>query len=110
MDQMCHLVTDSSVNVQIMAYHMLREAATKRTEYVVVEAAVDTEIEFKAELPLELIDLLQRSLVQEEESQDHHNIMASLLSWMLTFDLFDNAVSRVVNPSYLKSETHTISR
>ncbi|CAL1708694.1 unnamed protein product [Somion occarium] len=93
--KMCHLVTDSSVNVQIMAYHMLREAATKRTEYVVVEAAVDTEIEFKAELPLELIDLLQRSLVQEEESQDHHNIMASLLSWMLTFDLFDNASLKV---------------
>lgn len=89
---MCHLVVDSSPDVQTMAYAMLRQAAGKRTEYVVVEAAVDTEAEFKAELPLELIELLQQGLPQAEESTAQQNILGSLLSWSLVFDLFDDAV------------------
>ena len=90
---MCHLVVDSSSDVQTMAYTMLREAAAKRTEHIVVEAAVDTETEFKAELPLELVELLQRSLQQVDDTTAAQNILGSLLSWSLAFDLFEDAVS-----------------
>lgn len=54
-----------------MAYHMLREAAAKRTEFVVVEAAVDTEGILKPELPAELIDLLQQTFDREEELEEN---------------------------------------
>ena len=63
---MCHLVTDRSVNVQRMAYQLLHEAAKKYTEHLVVEAAVDVEGTMKIELPVELLDILQRSLNQED--------------------------------------------
>ncbi|KAJ2912917.1 hypothetical protein MD484_g7503, partial [Candolleomyces efflorescens] len=38
--KMCHLVTDSSVEVQRMSYAMLRKAAEKRTEWIVIEVGV----------------------------------------------------------------------
>ncbi|KAJ2933069.1 hypothetical protein H1R20_g4020, partial [Candolleomyces eurysporus] len=38
--KMCHLVTDSSLEVQRMSYAMLRKAAEKRTEWVVIEVGV----------------------------------------------------------------------
>lgn len=79
-----------------MAYTMLREAAAKRTEHIVVEAAVETETEFKAELPLELIELLQQSLQHAEETTASQNILGSLLSWSLAFDLFTDAVCYIL--------------
>ena len=63
---MCHLVTDGSVNVQRMAYQLLHEAAKKYTEHLVIEAAVDVEGTMKIELPIELLDILQRNLNQED--------------------------------------------
>ena len=66
---MCHLVIDGSVNVQRMAYQLLQEAAKKYTEELVVEAAVDTEGTMKAELPAELLDILQRSLNHEDTEE-----------------------------------------
>jgi hypothetical protein len=45
-----------------MAYELLREAAHKRTEHLVVEAGVDTESVVKSVLPWELVLLLQQSL------------------------------------------------
>ena len=68
---MCHLVTDSSVTVQKMAYRMLNEAAAKRTEYVVVEAAMDSEVPSAPELPMELVVLLQQEVFQEEEAEEN---------------------------------------
>ncbi|KAH8102265.1 hypothetical protein BXZ70DRAFT_63905 [Cristinia sonorae] len=101
--KMCHLVMDSSHNVQQMAYHMLREAAAKHTEHVVVEAAVDTEAEFKPELPSELIDILQRTVELLDEGDDVHSQISfgNLLTWMLIFDLFTNA-SLKVKSSYIE--------
>ena len=56
-----------------MAYELLREAAHKRTEHLVIEAGVDTESIVRSLLPLELISLLQRTLdivdVEEDPSQ-----------------------------------------
>ena len=66
---MCHLVMDGSVKVQRMAYQLLQEAAKKYTEGLVIEAAVDTEATLKPELPPELLDILQRSLSQEEAEE-----------------------------------------
>ena len=66
---MCHLVMDGSVNVQRMAYQLLQEAARKYTEELVIEAAVDNEATLKPELPPELLDILQRSLSQEEAEE-----------------------------------------
>jgi hypothetical protein len=47
----------------------LQEAAKIRTESVVVEAAVDTTGNVKADLPLELVDLLLRNVYDGEEGE-----------------------------------------
>lgn len=61
--QMCHLLTDPSLEVQKMTYSLLTQAAKKRTEHVVIEAAMDTTDQgYKAELPLELLAILQQTI------------------------------------------------
>lgn len=64
--KMCHVINDPSDNVQRMAYKMLCASATKYTEHLVLEAAVDSDAELKLELPLELVSLLQMSLPEED--------------------------------------------
>jgi E3 ubiquitin-protein ligase listerin len=64
---MCHLLTDSSPEVQKMTHQFLQEAAKKRTEWVVIEAAVDTAGTVKADLPLEVVDLLSRTFDDSDE-------------------------------------------
>jgi hypothetical protein len=59
---MSYLLFDPSTSVQQMAYELLREAAHKRTEHLVIEAGVDTESVVKSVLPWELVLLLQQSL------------------------------------------------
>lgn len=57
---MVHIILDPSVEVSKMAYVLLLRAARKRTEYLVVEAGVDTSSEVtKFELPQELLHVLQ---------------------------------------------------
>lgn len=102
---MCHLLTDSSYEVQRMGYNLLHNAARKRTEHFVIESAVDTEDSISAELPTELLAILQSSLFLAEELQDLesdfveidsselHKIFGYLLAWMIMFDLFIEAVS-----------------
>ncbi len=77
---MCHLVTDGSSSVQRMACQLLHEAAKKYTETLVIEAAVDTEGTTTAELPMELLDILQRNLNQED-AEDHNEVLYSLHSF-----------------------------
>jgi hypothetical protein len=59
-----------------MAYELLREAAHKRTEHLVIEAGVDTESVVRSLLPWELVSLLQQSLdivdVEEDLSSVRH--------------------------------------
>ncbi|KAI0711424.1 hypothetical protein C8Q76DRAFT_677774 [Earliella scabrosa] len=93
--KMCHLVIDGSVNVQRMAYQLLQEAAKKYTEELVVEAAVDTEGTMKAELPAELLDILQRSLNHEDTEEYGQEWLGYLLAWMVTLDLFTDASLKV---------------
>lgn len=66
---MCHVVMDSSVDVQRMAYQLLHKAAMKYTEHLVIEAAVDSEATVRPRLPLELVDILQRSLNHENDTE-----------------------------------------
>lgn len=46
---------------------MLRDSAAKRTEYLVLEAGVDSEATVPLDLPLELVLLLQESLHEDTE-------------------------------------------
>lgn len=102
---MCHLLTDPSYEVQRMGYNLLHKAARKRTEHFVIESAVDTEDSISAELPAELLAILQSGLILAEELQESeldfadinssklHEISGYLLAWMIMFDLFIEAVS-----------------
>jgi len=109
---MCHLLTDSSTEVQTMAYRLLSQAARKRTEHFVIESAVDTEDTFKADIPLELLLLLEQSPAFESGEvypkvslapcslplisflcQSLQSTFGYLLCWMVLFDLFSDAVS-----------------
>jgi len=86
---MCHLLTDSSVEVQKMAYQLLHEAAKKRTEYLVIELGVDTEDTIEAQLPIELIDILQQSLSLGDGFEDNENVrLSKTLSVTVTLILY----------------------
>ncbi|KAI3605699.1 delta 9-fatty acid desaturase [Moniliophthora roreri] len=90
LSKMCHLLSDPSVDVQKMAYQLLQQAAKKHTEHLVIEAGVDTEDKFKAELPPELVVILQQNLNigYSEEAEQEQPVFGYLLGWMLLFDLF----------------------
>lgn len=100
--KMCHLVMDTGIEVQKKAYMLLQQAAYKRTQHLVVEAAVDTENTFKAELPPELLSILQQTInFDDAESLEHpNNVFGYLLSWMIVFDLFSGS-SLKVKASYI---------
>ncbi|KAI5116021.1 hypothetical protein M0805_005027, partial [Coniferiporia weirii] len=92
---MAHLLLDPSPEVAKMAYTLLRGAAKKRTEYLVVEAGVDTSTETtKYELPDELLQVLQLAL-ELKDNQTEPNTLGYLLGWMIVFDLFNDASLRV---------------
>jgi hypothetical protein len=72
--QMSYLLFDPSTTVQQMAYELLREAARKRTEHLVIEAGVDTESVVKSVLPWELVSLLQQSLDIVDNEEDPSSV------------------------------------
>ncbi|PBK68595.1 hypothetical protein ARMSODRAFT_958257 [Armillaria solidipes] len=100
--KMCHLVMDTGTEVQKKAYILLQQAAYKRTQHLVVEAAVDAENTFKAELPPELLSILQQTINFDdaEPSEHSNNIFGYLLGWMIVFDLFFDS-SLKVKASYI---------
>ncbi|KAG5352362.1 hypothetical protein C0989_002683 [Termitomyces sp. Mn162] len=99
--KMCHLVLDPSAEVQKMAYHFLALAAKKRTEYLVIEAGVDSEGTVNMDLSGDLLNLLQRNVFVEDAQSDSSNVFGYLLAWMLLFDLFDGS-SLKVRSSYIE--------
>jgi hypothetical protein len=79
---MCHLVTDHSIEVQKLSYGILRVAAQKRTEHLVVEAGVETESASQSStLPLELLDIVQRHInwsnLEDEDEQQVRTLFMS---------------------------------
>jgi len=106
--KMCHLLTDSSTDVQKMAYQLLQVAAKKRTEQFVIEAGVDTDATFKAVLPPELLDIVQRTVDANHDDLSTYpgsDIFGYLLGWMIIFDLFVDA-SLKVRYSYIDQLRH----
>ncbi|KAF8268005.1 hypothetical protein EI94DRAFT_1728947 [Lactarius quietus] len=96
LSKMSHLLFDPSTTVQKMAYELLREAAHKRTEHLVIEAGVDTESIIRSLLPLELISLLQQTLdVVDIEEDSSQRTFGALLGWMIALDLYTNASMKV---------------
>lgn len=105
--EMCHLLTDPSYEVQRMGYSLLHKAARKRTEHFVIESAVDTEKNVSAELPAELLAILQSNFTSAEELHDSesgnveielselYKASGYLLAWMIMFDLFIDASIKV---------------
>ncbi|KAJ6599995.1 hypothetical protein DFH09DRAFT_1355983 [Mycena vulgaris] len=96
--KMCHLLADPSVDVQKMTYQLLTAAARKRTEHFVIEAGVDVDAAVKADLPLELLDILQTSLNFNQGDLldlDESTVFGYLLGWMVVFDLFIDASLKV---------------
>jgi hypothetical protein len=77
---MCHLLTDCSVEVQKMAYQLLHEAAKKRTEYLVIETGVDNDGTIEAQLPTELIDILQQTVNQDGPEHNENVSSSKMLS------------------------------
>ncbi|KAL5521576.1 hypothetical protein ACEPAF_2324 [Sanghuangporus sanghuang] len=95
--KMAHLILDPSSEVAKMSYSLLFKAAQKWTEYLVVEAGVDTSSETaKYEIPVELVRVLESALQPDDSTEPvSRNIFAYLLGWTIVFDLFDNASLRV---------------
>ncbi|KAJ7154581.1 hypothetical protein C8R46DRAFT_1117799 [Mycena filopes] len=95
---MCHLLADPSADVQKMTYQLLTVAARKRTEHFVIEAGVDVDAVVKADLPLELLDILQTNLNFNQRDLldlDESDVFGYLLGWMVVFDLFVDASLKV---------------
>lgn len=77
---MCHLITDPSKDVQKMAYQLLHAASRKRTEYLVIEAGVDSEAAFEARLPAELLGILDRKMNFDQLDEDEEQVAYTDLS------------------------------
>jgi len=80
---MCHLLNDPSIEVQKMAYRLLHASAKKRTEDLVIEAGTAIDTPVKLELPLELVDYLQRNVDLEEGVESHVSLQLLYGSWIL---------------------------
>ena len=63
---MCHLLLGPSENVPKMSYKILQQSAAKYTEYLVLEASVESETTVPLNLPPELVELLQSSMPDED--------------------------------------------
>ncbi|KAL0957941.1 hypothetical protein HGRIS_000122 [Hohenbuehelia grisea] len=90
--QTCHLLQHPSIRSQKMSYNLLQAAAKKRTEHFVLEAGVNVDDDFTADLPMELIELVSCHV---EIGQDEPVIFGNLLAWMVLFDLFQDSSQRV---------------
>ncbi|KAI0042795.1 hypothetical protein FA95DRAFT_1682318 [Auriscalpium vulgare] len=94
--KMSHLLFDPLPNVQKMSYEVMREAAKKYTEHLVIEAGVDAESTVRPRLPPELVALLQQTIeALDMDELSGSKVLGALLGWMTVFDLFGNASMKV---------------
>ncbi|KAG8958385.1 hypothetical protein FRC03_009184 [Tulasnella sp. 419] len=95
---LCRLLKDPSLEIQKASYHLLMQVVSKRTERIVVEAAVASEEnDSRVELPKELLDLLQKDLYSGDEDVSDEELTTYLFAWMVTFDMFKDASLKVRN-------------
>lgn len=104
---MCHLLTDTSSEAQKMAYGLLQEAAKKRTEYLVIESGVDTEGVTQAELPNELVGLLQLSLNFEGSLSKEDSVSVIVYLSFIILTLF---IGTAWLPSKLDGDLRSLHR
>ena len=74
---MVHLLSDPSSTVLKVSYDLLREAAKKRTEHLVIEAGVDLESSVKIELSPELVSFLQQRTIDLSDPADEEGSVRS---------------------------------
>ncbi|KAJ3992694.1 hypothetical protein F5050DRAFT_1579091 [Lentinula boryana] len=96
------LSLSSPIHHAQLAFQILHKAAKKFTEHFVLEAGVDTEGKLEAQLPRELMVLLQQSVNLDIDADDanltggrEHAVFVYLLGWMLLFDLFVDTSMKV---------------
>ncbi|KAJ3719553.1 hypothetical protein DFJ43DRAFT_1005337 [Lentinula guzmanii] len=96
------LCLSSPIHHAQLAFQILHKAAKKCTEHFVLEAGVDTEGKLEAQLPRELMVLLQQSVNLDIDADDanltggrEHAVFVYLLGWMLLFDLFVDTSMKV---------------
>ena len=66
---MAHLLLDPSPEVAKIVYSLLKLAARKWTEFLVVEAGVDTSEMTKFEIPMELLQVLSVALEPNDKDE-----------------------------------------
>lgn len=71
---MCHLLGDAPGESQKLSYGLLKAAAHQRTENLVIEAGVDTEDVVKAELPAELILILEQTYGSKAKTEHSRQV------------------------------------
>ncbi|KAJ3784444.1 hypothetical protein GGU10DRAFT_357775 [Lentinula aff. detonsa] len=96
------LSLSSPIHHAQLAFQILHKATKKYTEHFVLEAGVDTEGKLEAQLPKELMVLLQQSVNLDIDADDanltggrEHAVFVYLLGWMLLFDLFVDTSMKV---------------
>ena len=77
-----------------MSYSLLRQATKPRTEYLIIEAGVDSSSEIKLELPLELLSVVERVLDQNH-AQDGEVCCSQLTSTLYQFPYVAIGVPRI---------------
>ncbi|TFK17269.1 hypothetical protein FA15DRAFT_567907, partial [Coprinopsis marcescibilis] len=112
---MCHLITDPSTEVQKMAYQLLKTAAERIMEYLVIEEESDKKDDQPALLPVELVNILQRDVTfvpgtGEDEEEYEQNVFGWMLAWLLLFNLFKNASFKVKSMYIEQLRNHDLVR
>lgn len=67
---MCHLLQDELLETQRVVYDLVRNAARKNTERLVIEIGLDTTGAMQPRLPTELLDLLDATSIFEMFDED----------------------------------------
>lgn len=105
---MAYLLQDGTEESQQLSYAIIKTAAHRRTEHLVIEAAVNTDESATYELPNELLCILQKSSTLEPSRTHSDKVCREfyltktglnnsiqfgyLLGWMAVFDSFSSAV------------------
>ena len=81
---MCHLLLDPSPAIKKMSYSLLHQAAKPRTEYLIIEAGVDSSSETKLELPSELLSVVEH-VFDQNHIQDGEVYFSQLMLAFINF-------------------------
>ncbi|KIM32748.1 hypothetical protein M408DRAFT_186029 [Serendipita vermifera MAFF 305830] len=102
LSKMVYLLQVPSLKTQKGAYPLVRSAAQKFSEKIVLEVGLNPTGEVDARLPLELMSLVSVAGLWDDEKEDWNEDMdqaharfGTLLGWMVVLDAFENTSFRV---------------